>query len=220
MAELSGRALIAARCAKFFKDGDFVNLGIGLPLMCVNYLPEGVDLWLEAEIGIVGCGASPSWDDADPDLIDAGGQPASVIPGGSVHDHANSFAFIRGGHIDAAVLGTLQVDQEGSIANWTIPGKLAPGMGGAMDLCSGVKKIIVATDHCEKSGKSKILKECTLPLTGKNCVTDIVTERCYFEVTPEGLVLREIAPGYTVEDIKACTEADFIVPDEVGIMQA
>mgnify|MGYP004445468771 FL=1 len=220
MAELSGRALIAARCAKFFKDGDFVNLGIGLPLMCVNYLPEGVDLWLEAEIGIVGCGASPSWDDADPDLIDAGGQPASVIPGGSVHDHANSFAFIRGGHIDAAVLGTLQVDQEGSIANWTIPGKLAPGMGGAMDLCSGVKKIIVATDHCEKSGKSKILKECTLPLTGKNCVTDIVTERCYFEVTPEGLVLREIAPGYTVEDIKACTEADFIVPDEVGIMPA
>ena len=132
MAELTGRALIASRCAKFFKDGDFVNLGIGLPLMCVNYLPEGVDLWLEAEIGIVGCGSSPSWENADPDLIDAGGQPASVIPGGSVCNHDTSFAFIRGGHIDATVLGTLQVDQEGNIANWTIPGKMVPGMGGGM----------------------------------------------------------------------------------------
>lgn len=221
MGELKGRALIAARCAKFFKDGDFVNLGIGLPLMCVNYLPEGVELWLEAEIGIVGCGSSPSWDDADPDLIDAGGQPASVIKGGSVCDHTTSFAYIRGGHVDATVLGTLEVDQEGNIANWTVPGKIVPGMGGAMDLCAGgVKKIIVATDHCEKSGKSKILKKCTLPLTGAKCVTDIVTERCYFEVTPDGLVLREIAPGYTVDDIRACTEADFIVPDEVGIMEA
>ena len=117
------------------------------------------------------------------------------------------------------ILGTLQVDQEGSIANWTIPGKLVPGMGGAMDLCAGVKKIIVATDHCEKNGQSKILKKCTLPLTGYQCVTDIVTERCYFEVTPEGLVLREVAPGYTVEDILACTDADVIVPDEVGVMQ-
>ena len=173
MAELTGRALIASRCAKFFKNGDFVNLGIGVPLMCVNYLP----------------------------------------------DNETSFMFIRGGHIDAAVLGTLQVDQEGSIANWTIPGKLVPGMGGAMDLCAGVKKIIVATDHCEKNGQSKILKKCTLPLTGYQCVTDIVTERCYFEVTPEGLVLREVAPGYTVEDILACTDADVIVPDEVGVMQ-
>lgn len=129
-----------------------------------------------------------------------------------------SFAFIRGGHIDAAVLGTLQVDQEGNIANWTIPGKMVPGMGGAMDLCAGVKKIIVATDHCEKSGKSKILKKCTLPLTGVHCVTDIVTERCYFEVTKDGLVLRELAEEYSVEDILACTEADVIVPDEIGVM--
>ena len=204
---------------KFFKNGDFVNLGIGVPLMCVNYLPEGVELWLEAEIGTVGSGPSPSWDDVDIDCIDAGGQPASIIPGGSVYDNETSFMFIRGGHIDAAVLGTLQVDQEGSIANWTIPGKLVPGMGGAMDLCAGVKKIIVATDHCEKNGQSKILKKCTLPLTGYQCVTDIVTERCYFEVTPEGLVLREVAPGYTVEDILACTDADVIVPDEVGVMQ-
>ena len=130
-------------------------------------------------------GPSPDWDHVDIDVIDAGGQPASVITGGSVYDHETSFAFIRGGHIDATVLGTLQVDQEGNIANWTIPGKFAPGMGGAMDLCAGVKKIIVATDHCEKSGHSKILKKCTLPLTGAHCVTDIVTERCYFEVTPQ-----------------------------------
>ena len=219
MAALTGRALIASRCAKFFKNGDFVNLGIGVPLLCVNYLPECVNLWLEAEIGTVGSGATPPWDSVDIDVIDAGGQPASIITGGSVYDHEMSFAFIRGGHIDATVLGTLQVDQEGNLANWTIPGKLVPGMGGAMDLCAGVKKIIVATDHCEKSGKSKILKKCTLPLTGAKCVTDIVTERCYFEVTPEGLVLRELAAGYTVDDIKACTEADFIVPDEIGVME-
>lgn len=219
MAALTGRALIASRCAKFFKNGDFVNLGIGVPLLCVNYLPEGVNLWLEAEIGTVGSGATPPWDSVDIDVIDAGGQPASIITGGSVYDHEMSFAVIRGGHIDATVLGTLQVDQEGNLANWTIPGKLVPGMGGAMDLCAGVKKIIVATDHCEKSGKSKILKKCTLPLTGAKCVTDIVTERCYFEVTPEGLVLRELAAGYTVDDIKACTEADFIVPDEIGVME-
>lgn len=219
MAELKGRALIASRCAKFFKDGDFVNLGIGVPLMCVNYLPEGVDLWLEAEIGTVGSGPSPSWDDADIDTIDAGGMPASVILGGSVYDHTASFGFIRGGHIDIAVLGTLQVDQEGNIANWKIPGKLVPGMGGAMDLCAGVKRIIVATEHCEKNGSSKILKKCTLPLTGKNCVTDIVTERCYFKVTPEGLVIKELAPGYTVEDILAATEAEVIVPDEIGVME-
>ena len=219
MAGLTGRALIASRCAKFFKDGDFVNLGIGLPALCVNYLPEGVELWLESEIGIVGSAPAPDWDHVDPDMIDAGGQPAAVIKGGSVADHLISFTYIRGGHIDAAVLGTLQVDQEGNIANWTIPGKLVPGMGGAMDLCAGVKKIIVATDHCEKSGESKILKKCTLPLTGAKCVTDIVTERCYFEVTPDGLVLRELAPGYTVEEIRACTDADFTVADEIGVME-
>ena len=215
----TGRELIASRCAKFFQDGDFVNLGIGVPLMGVNYLPEGVDLWLEAEIGIVGSGPTPRWQDWDIDLADAGGQPTSIIPGGAVVPHDKSFGFIRGGHIDGTVLGTLQVDQEGDIANWTIPGKLVPGMGGAMDLCAGVKKVIVATDHCEKSGASKILKKCTLPLTGVKCVTDIVTERCYFQVTPEGLVLKELAPGYTVEDIRACTEADFTVDPNVGVME-
>lgn len=219
MAGLSGRALIASRCAKFFKDGDFVNLGIGVPTMCVNYLPEGVNLWLNAEIGIVGCGPTPDWDNADPDLIDAGGNPTSIITGGAVVDHAKNFGMIRGGHIQATILGTLQVDQEGNIANWMIPGKLVPGMGGAMDLCSGIQKIIVATDHCDKNGNSKILKKCTLPLTGAKCVTDIVTERCYFQVTDHSLVLKELAPGFSVDDIRACTEADFTVADHVGIME-
>ena len=216
---LTGRALIASRTAKFFKDGDLVNLGIGVPTMCVNYLPEGVDLWLEAEIGIVGCGPTPKWADADPDCIDAGGQPTTIIKGGSVVPHDMSFGLIRGGHVDATVLGTLQVDAEGNIANWIIPGKVIPGMGGAMDLCAGVKRIVVTTDHCEKSGASKILKKCTLPLTGAKCVTDIVTKRAYFKVTPNGLVLQEVAPGYTVEDIRACTDADFTVADDLGVME-
>ena len=215
---LTGRALIASRCAKFFKDGDLVNLGIGLPVQCVNYLPEGVEVWLEAEIGIVGSGKAPSLADADPDMIDAGGQPTSAIKGGSVVEHSVSFGLIRGGHVDAAVLGTLQVDQEGNIANWIVPGKVAPGMGGAMDLCAGVKRIIVASEHCEKNGESKIKKRCTLPLTGAKCVTDIVTEKCYFQVTPEALVLKEIAEGLTVEDIRACTDADFVVADDLCTM--
>ena len=132
--------------------------------------------------------------------------------------HSVSFGLIRGGHVDAAVLGTLQVDQEGNIANWIVPGKVAPGMGGAMDLCAGVKRIIVASEHCEKNGESKIKKRCTLPLTGAKCVTDIVTEKCYFQVTPEALVLKEIAEGLTVEDIRACTDADFVVADDLCTM--
>ena len=215
----TGRDLIASRCAKFFKDGDFVNLGIGVPLMCINHIPDGVDIWLENELGVVGCGPTPDVEDWDIDLIDAGGKPASIIPGGSVVSHDTSFGFIRGGHIDAAVLGALQVDQEGNLANWMIPGKLFVGMGGAMDLCSGVKRVIVTTDHCDKNGASKIVKHCELPLTGAHCVNDIITERCYFEVTYDGLVLRELAPGYTVEDIRACTDADFIVPEHIGVME-
>lgn len=215
----NGRELIAARCAKFFKDGDFVNLGIGLPLMCTNYLPDGVDIWLEAEIGIVGSGPTPHYTEWDVDIADAGGLPTSIIKGGSIVPHDKSFGFIRGGHIDACVLGTLQVDQNGNIANWMIPGKFSPGMGGAMDLCAGVPRVIVATDHCEKNGASKILKECTLPLTGVECVTDIVTERCYFQVTENGLILKEIAEGYSVEDIHNCTEAEFTVAEDLRMME-
>ena len=179
----TGRELIAARCAKFFKDGDFVNLGIGVPTMCINYLPEGVDLWLETETGACGTGPTPPIDKWDTDYADAGSNPITLLPQGSWLPHDRSFGFIRGGHIDATVLGTLQVDQEGNIANWIIPGKKTPGMG------------------------------------GYHCVTDIVTERCYFKVTPDGLVLMELAPGYTVEDIRACTDADFTVNDVVGVME-
>ena len=217
MAELTGRALIASRCAKFFKNGDFVNLGIGVPLMCVNYLPEGVELWLEAEIGTVGSGPSPSWDDVDIDCIDAGGQPASIIPGGSVYDNETSFMFIRGGHIDAAVLGTLQVDQEGSIANWTIPGKLVPGMGGAMDLLVGAKEVIVAMEHTAK-GNPKILKKCRLPYTAVHCITKIITEMCVINVTDKGLELVEINPEFTVEQVQAATEATLIVSPDLKPM--
>ena len=217
MAELTGRALIASRCAKFFKNGDFVNLGIGVPLMCVNYLPEGVELWLEAEIGTVGSGPSPSWDDVDIDCIDAGGQPASIIPGGSVYDNETSFMFIRGGHIDAAVLGTLQVDQEGSIANWTIPGKLVPGMGGAMDLLVGAKTVIVAMEHTAK-GNPKILKKCRLPYTAVHCITKIITEMCVINVTDKGLELVEINPEFTVEQVQAATEATLIVSPDLKPM--
>ena len=213
------RERIARRVAKELHKGDLVNLGIGLPTQVANYVADDLGVIFQSENGLVGLGPTPDSDSIDADLTNAGGQPVTAVPGAAFFDSALSFAIIRGGHVDATVLGTLQVDQEGNIANWTIPGKLAPGMGGAMDLCAGVKKIIVATDHCEKSGASKILKKCTLPLTGAKCVTDIVTERCYFEVTDEGLVLRELAPGYTVEDILACTEADVIVPDEVGVME-
>ncbi len=216
------KAFIAKRCAKELKDGDVVNLGIGLPTMIPSYLPEGVELIIHAELGIVSAGATPKEGDANYDpyhVIDAGGGVASVAFGGGFIDSATNFGLIRGGHVDATVLGTLQVDQEGNIANWIVPGKVVPGMGGAMDLCAGVKKIVVATDHCEKSGSSKIMKKCTLPLTGAKCVTDIVTERCYFQVTPNGLVLKELAPGYTVEDIRACTEADFTVAEDLGVME-
>ena len=216
------KGFIAKRCAKELKDGDVVNLGIGLPTLIPNYLPEGVEVIIHAELGIVSAGVAPKEGDANYDpyhVVDAGGTPSSVAYGGGFIDSATNFGLIRGGHVDACFLGALEVDAEGNLANWIIPGKKMPGMGGAMDLCAGVKKIIVATDHCEKNGQSKILKKCTLPLTGYQCVTDIVTERCYFEVTPEGLVLREVAPGYTVEDILACTEADVIVPDKVGVMQ-
>mgnify|MGYP001097496740 FL=1 len=217
---MDNRNFIAKRAAAYFRPGDVVNLGIGLPTLVPAYLPEGVHVILQSENGIIGTGAKPTPEEADPRYkTDAGGQPAQAAPFGCYIDSATSFGFIRGGHVNATILGGLEVDEEGSLSNWIIPGKKMPGMGGAMDLCAGVKKIIVATDHCEKNGQSKILKKCTLPLTGYQCVTDIFTERCYFEVTPEGLVLREVAPGYTVEDILACTDADVIVPDEVGVMQ-
>ena len=205
------KGYIAKRAAKEFKDGDFVNLGIGLPTMVPAYLPPDVHVILEAEVGMAGQGGKPEV--ADPNVVDAGGQPASIAPGGAFIDSATSFGLIRGGHVNATVLGALQVDEKGNLANWIIPGKMVPGMGGAMDLCAGAKNVIVAMEHTQK-GSPKILKECTLPLTTKTCVTKIITEMGVINVTDKGLELVEINPEFTVEQVQAATEATLIVsPD-------
>ena len=197
---------IAARVAKELKDGDVVNLGIGLPTMVPNYLPEGVSVILQSENGYIGLGPVTS---EDPDLVNAGGQPAGIIQGAAFFDSAFSFEFIRGGHVDVTVLGGLEVDKHGNLANWMVPGKMVPGMGGAMDLVTGAKKVIVAMEHCTKKGGSKILEQCTLPLTGKGVVDVIVTELAVFRVTEEGLVLDEIMDGATLERVQEKTEAIF-----------
>ena len=205
------KGYIAKRVAKEFKDGDFVNLGIGLPTMVPAYLPEDVHVILQAEVGMAGQGGKPEV--ADPNVVDAGGQPSSIAPGGAFIDSATSFGLIRGGHVNATVLGALQVDEKGNLANWIIPGKMVPGMGGAMDLCAGAKNAIVAMEHTQK-GAPKILKECTLPLTTKTCVTKIITEMGVINVTDKGLELVEINPEFTVEEVQAATEATLIIsPD-------
>ncbi|HHV79702.1 MAG TPA: CoA transferase subunit B [Firmicutes bacterium] len=213
------KEVIARRIARILKDGDVVNLGIGLPTMVANYIPEGVEVKLQSENGFVGLGPAPAPDAIDPDIVNAGGSPVTVLPGGAFFDSATSFALIRGGHVDVTVLGALEVDGHGNLANWMIPGKLIPGMGGAMDLVTGAKKVIVATEHTTKDGASKILKQCRLPLTGAGVVDLIVTEMAVMEVTPDGLVLREVAPGVTVEQVKAATEADLIIPPDVKVME-
>ena len=213
MSELKGRQKIAWRIAQEFKNGDIVNLGIGMPTEVANYIPAGVEVILQSENGFVGTGPAPSEGMEDPDLINAGNQFVTVLPGAAFFDSAFSFGIIRGGHVDATVLGTLEVDQEGNIANYMIPGKMVPGMGGAMDLCTGAKKVYIATDHTNRKGESKILKKCTLPLTAAKQANYIVTELGFMEVTPEGLVLRECAPGVTVDEIVLKTEADLIIPD-------
>lgn len=205
------KGYIAKRVAKEFKDGDFVNLGIGLPTMVPAYLPADVHVILEAEVGMAGQGGKPEV--ADPNVVDAGGQPSSIAPGGAFIDSATSFGLIRGGHVNATVLGALQVDEKGNLANWIIPGKMVPGMGGAMDLCAGAKNVIVAMEHTQK-GAPKILKECTLPLTTKTCVTKIITEMGVINVTDKGLELVEINPEFTVEQVQEATEAELIIsPD-------
>ena len=205
------KGYIAKRVAKEFKDGDFVNLGIGLPTMVPAYLPPDVHVILEAEVGMAGQGGKPEV--VDPNVVDAGGQPSSIAPGGAFIDSATSFGLIRGGHVDATVLGALQVDEKGNLANWIIPGKMVPGMGGAMDLCAGAKNVIVAMEHTQK-GSPKILKECTLPLTTKTCVTKIITEMGVINVTDKGLELVEINPEFTVEQVQEATEAELIIsPD-------
>ena len=202
------KGYIAKRVAKEFHDGDVVNLGIGLPTMVPNYLPDDVKVILEAENGMVGAGPKPEV--ADPCISDAGGAPSSIAVGGAFIDSATSFGLIRGGHVDATVLGALQVDEKGNLANWIIPGKMVPGMGGAMDLVVGASNVIVAMEHTQK-GAHKILKECTLPLTAKTCVTKIITEMAVIDVTDKGLELVEINPEFTVEQVQEATGAPLIV---------
>jgi len=215
---VTGKERIARRIAREFRDGFYVNLGIGLPTMIAGFLPAGIDVIFQSENGMLGVGAPPSDEQADPDLINAGKQPVTELPGCSFFASEESFAMIRGGHMDMSILGAMQVDEKGNLANWTIPGKMVKGMGGAMDLVAGARRVIVAMEHQTKDGVSRILKECTLPLTGKSVVHDIVTELCWIRVTPEGLLLTEVAEGLTAEAVQARTEARLIVSPELRLM--
>ncbi len=216
MAEHSEKEIIAIRIAKEMEDGHIVNLGIGLPTLVANYLPENVHILLQSENGLLGMGAIATEGQVDKDIINAGNQPVLTERGASFFDSATSFAIIRGGHVDVTVLGALQVDQQGNIASHTVPGKMVPGMGGAMDLVAGARKVIVAMVHTAK-GEPKILKQCTLPLTGLGCVDLIVTEKAVFSVKSHGLELMEIVEGHTLEEILQCTEADLILSDKLKL---
>lgn len=211
------REVIARRVAAELHDGDVVNLGIGLPTLVPAYLPRGVEVVLQTENGLIGMGPAPAPGHEDPDLINAGGGAITALPGAVSFDSAASFGIIRGGHVDVSILGALQADEKGNLANWMIPGKKTPGMGGAMDLLMGAGRVILAMEHTAK-GKHKILRQCTLPLTARGQVDMIVTEMGVMEITPEGIVLKEIHPDFSVEEVQAATEATLIVSPELKKM--
>ncbi|MFA5537157.1 MAG: 3-oxoacid CoA-transferase subunit B [Bacillota bacterium] len=210
---------IAQRVARELNNGDVVNLGIGMPTLVANYIPPEIKVYLQSENGFIGMGAKAQQGNENMNIVDAGGKPVTIISGGAFFDSSFSFTMIRGGHVDKTVLGALQVDQHGNLANWMIPGKMVPGMGGAMDLVVGAKKVIIAMEHTTKDGQPKILKKCNLPLTAVGEVDLIVTNKAVIEVTKEGLLLKEVAEGLTVEDIQQVTEADLLVSKDLKVME-